>query len=99
MSHPSGGSSPVSSILEALRDALLISSIDRHFAKEMGRLGGEDRPLALAAIALASRETALGHTCLAIERLTRADAWGDVSMMLNEFVHTAKGMPRSLQIA
>ena len=69
----------MSSILEALRDALLISSTDRHFAKEMGRLGGEDRPIALAAIALASRETALGHTCLAVERLTRADAWGDVS--------------------
>lgn len=65
--------------LEALQSAMLISSTDRHFAKEMGRVGGEARPLALAAIALASRETTLGHTCLALDKLSRRDAWAGLA--------------------
>ena len=73
MFRRSPGSLDVIPTLEALQSAMLISSTDRHFAKEMGRVGGEARPLALAAIALASRETTLGHTCLALDNLSRGD--------------------------
>ncbi len=65
--------------LESLCDALLISSLDRHFAREIGRVGGEERGEVLAAVALASRETAIGHTCLALDRLSHDDAWGELS--------------------
>ena len=65
--------------LKALQDAMLISSTDRYFAQEIGRVGGEDRPLVLAAIALASQETSLGHTCLAVDRLAEPDTWGGLS--------------------
>jgi exodeoxyribonuclease V alpha subunit len=58
---------------------LLISSLDRHFAREIGRVGGEERAEVLAAIALASRETAMGHSCLALDRLSHDDAWGELS--------------------
>ncbi len=50
--------------LEQLRAASLLSSLDVHFARCVGRLGGESRPDALLAAALTSRETASGHACL-----------------------------------
>ncbi|MCP4039561.1 MAG: AAA family ATPase, partial [bacterium] len=65
--------------LDTLHRASLISSLDRHFAQEIGRIGGEERPEALAAVALASRETAAGHTGLSLERLSQPEMWGDLS--------------------
>ncbi len=65
--------------LDVLRDASIISSLDHHFARAIGRVGGEARREALVAIALASRETAAGHTCLALDRLSQRDTWGDLS--------------------
>lgn len=59
----------MTAILDALCEASLISRFDREFAIAMGRIGGEERPEALAAVALASRETSEGHTCLSFESL------------------------------
>ena len=49
--------------LEALRRAGVLDDLDLHFARLIGRVGGGDGPVALAA-ALASQWTGRGHICL-----------------------------------
>ena len=65
-------------LLDVLLEAGLISSFDREFAIAMGRLGGEQRPEALAAVALASHETNEGHTCLSFDSVLRGDGWRNI---------------------
>ena len=59
--------------LEQLRDASVLSTIDCRFAERIGRLAGEARPEVLLAVALTSRETAAGHTCLDLASLAPLD--------------------------
>jgi len=57
------------SALERLREAGVLSSLDRHFAVCIAALAGEVRPDVLLAAALASRQVASGHVCLDLPRL------------------------------
>jgi exodeoxyribonuclease V alpha subunit len=68
----------VNTLLKALADAQLISSLDRHFAEEIGKLSGDQGTNTLLAAALASRETAAGHACLDLRRYSQAEAWPEV---------------------
>lgn len=53
--------------LPSLREGYL-SPLDDHFARALGRIGGESRPEVLLAVALASRLVRDGHVCLDLRR-------------------------------
>ncbi len=53
---------------DALRGRVL-SPLDEHFARAVGRLAGEERADVLLAAALASRQVSRGHVCLELARL------------------------------
>ena len=59
----------MSATLEALRAAGILSPLDEHFARAMGRIAGDQRPEVLLAAALASRQVGNGHVCLDLARL------------------------------
>lgn len=69
----------MNTILKALADAQLISSLDRHFAEEIGKLSGDAAADTLVAAALASRETAAGHACLDLRRYSQPEVWLEVA--------------------
>jgi len=55
--------------IEALRAVGFVSPLDVHFARALGRLGGEERADVLLAAALVSRQVGSGHVCLDLQRL------------------------------
>src|ERR1700687_5877763 len=55
--------------LEALRAAAILSPLDEQFARSIGRIGGETRPEVMLAAALVSRHVGNGHVCLELARL------------------------------
>lgn len=55
--------------LESLRAAGVLSPLDEHFARAMGRIAGEERREVLLAAALTSRHVSSGHVCLDLARL------------------------------
>ena len=55
--------------LEWLRARGVLSDLDWHFARAVGRIGGDQRPAVLLAAALASRAVGRGHVCLDLPRL------------------------------
>src|SRR5688572_24903206 len=68
-SSTSGGdASPAAETVSILEDASF-SSIDRHFALLMERLGGRVNPLLGLAAALVSRSRGAGNICLHLETL------------------------------
>ncbi len=56
--------------LEALRALGILSPLDEHFARTLGRLGGDLRGEVVLAAALASRQVSNGHVCLDLAQLT-----------------------------
>lgn len=66
---------PTASI-ELLRDGVL-SPLDEHFARALGRIGGEQRADVLLATALAGRFVRHGHVCLDLPRFVEAPALVD----------------------
>ena len=60
--------------IAALRAAGMLSALDEHFARAVGRIASEQRPEVLLAAALTSRYVAQGHVCLDISRLSAAGA-------------------------
>lgn len=54
--------------IEVLRAAALLSPLDEHFARALARLSGETRPDVLLAAALASQHVSAGHVCLDLSR-------------------------------
>lgn len=54
--------------VDSLRAAGLLSPLDEHFARAMGRIAGESRPEVLLAAALVSRSVSNGHVCLDLRR-------------------------------
>lgn len=65
--------SAVAASIESLRNGVL-SYLDEHFARAMGRIAGERRPEVLLAAALASRFVRNGHVCLDLPRFLAAPA-------------------------
>ena len=61
--------------LRGLRSRGVISALDDHFARTLGRLGEEARPEVLLAAGLASRNVGEGHVCLDIRGLADGDAF------------------------
>lgn len=57
--------------LELLRSRYL-SPLDEHFARALGRIGGEERPEVLLAAALTSRFVRSGHVCFDLRRFVAA---------------------------
>lgn len=55
--------------LQALRSHGLISALDEHFARTMGRLARDDRPEVLLIAALVSHAAMDGHVCLDLTRM------------------------------
>ena len=51
-----------------LRAAGALFPLDEHFARAVGRIGGEDRLEVLLAVALLSRQVRNGHVCLDVRR-------------------------------
>ena len=60
--------------LQGLRSRGVISALDDHFARTLGRLGDEPRPEVLLAAGLASRSVGEGHVCLDVPRLAEGEA-------------------------
>ena len=50
--------------LDDLHQHGVIEELDRHFARGLSRMTGEQRAEVLAAIALVSRQVGRGHVCL-----------------------------------
>ena len=63
--------------LDALRAAEILSPLDEHFARAIGRIAGETRPEVLLAAALVSRHVGNGHVCLDLSRLVEGAALVD----------------------
>jgi len=61
--------------LRGLRSRGVISALDDHFARTLGRLGEEARPEVLLAAGLVSRNVGEGHVCLDIRGLADGDAF------------------------
>ena len=55
--------------LDALHGAGILSPLDVHFARAMGRIADESRQDVLLAAALLSRHVGNGHVCLDVARL------------------------------
>jgi hypothetical protein len=62
--------SETTATLLSLRNRYL-SPLDEHFARAVGRIGGENRAEVLLAAALASRFVRNGHVCLDLARFAR----------------------------
>lgn len=56
-------------LLDLLRQRGILTPLDWHFARTIGRLADEPRPLVLLAAALTSRAVGHGHVCLDLRRL------------------------------
>ena len=65
--------------LDALRAAGVLSALDEHFARAMGRIAGESRPEVLLAAALVSRQVSNGHVCLDLSQVAGGAALVDDS--------------------
>jgi len=63
--------------IDTLRARGLLSPLDVHFARAMGRIGGEARQDVLLAAAMASQQVSTGHVCLDLARLAAAPALYD----------------------
>jgi len=63
--------------LDALRASHILSPLDEHFARAIGRMAGEARPEVLLAAALVSRHVGNGHVCLDLTRLAEGAALVD----------------------
>ncbi len=59
----------MSGAVELLRARGVLADLDWHFARTVGRVGGERRPAVLLAAALASRAVGQGHVCLDLPRI------------------------------
>jgi exodeoxyribonuclease V alpha subunit len=57
--------------IETLRAAGILSPLDEHFARAVGRIGADERPDVLLAAAMISRQVSNGHVCLDLGRLTQ----------------------------
>lgn len=57
--------------LDTLQAAEILSPLDEHFARSIGRIADESRPEVLLAAALVSRHVGNGHVCLDLSRLTQ----------------------------
>jgi exodeoxyribonuclease V alpha subunit len=58
--------------LDTLRAKGVLSPLDVHFARALGRRAGEERDAVLLAAALASHHVSAGHVCLDLEPFARA---------------------------
>jgi len=67
----------VSDAFELLRARGVLSDLDWHFARAVGRIGGEREPAVLLAAALASRAVGDGHVCLDLPQLVGGGALVD----------------------
>ena len=63
--------------IDVLHAAAILSPLDVHFARAMGRIGGETRADVLLAAAMASRQVSRGHVCLDLEGLAAASVLRD----------------------
>lgn len=63
--------------IERLRAATILSPLDVHFARAMGRIGGAANDEVLLAAALASQQVGCGHVCLDLAHLAEASALYD----------------------
>ena len=63
--------------LDALRASKILSPLDEHFARSVGRIAGETRAEVLLAAALVSRHVGNGHVCLDVRRLVEDAALVD----------------------
>lgn len=57
--------------VDSLHRLGFLSPLDAHFARVIGRLGGDERPEVLLAAALASRQVNNGHVCLHLPELVK----------------------------
>ncbi len=64
----------MTTLLDALRAADILSPLDEHFARCIGRIADESRPEVLRAAALLSRHVGNGHVCLDLTRLAEGSA-------------------------
>lgn len=63
--------------IDRLRAATMLSPLDVHFARAMGRIGGAASDDVLLAAAMASQQVSRGHVCLDLARLAEAPALYD----------------------
>ncbi len=68
--------------VDSLRAAGLLSPLDEHFARAMGRIAGESRPEVLLATALVSRSVSNGHVCLDLRRAANTAPVDDAGTLL-----------------
>lgn len=66
--------------LEQLRRAGVVAALDEHFARCLGRIGGETRETALVAAALAARRVSESHVCLDLAEIAGAEPRADVAV-------------------
>src|SRR5262249_15495597 len=66
--------------IEDLRAVGVLASLDVHFARALGRIGGEPQPEVLLAAALVSRHVSHGHVCLDLPRFVRTETVDDAGM-------------------
>ncbi len=67
----------MSGALELLRERGVLADLDWHFARAVGRIGADERPIVQLAAALASRAVGQGHVCLDLSRLVAGGALVD----------------------
>ncbi|MBW2261263.1 MAG: exodeoxyribonuclease V subunit alpha [Deltaproteobacteria bacterium] len=63
--------------VDALLEAGALTPLDLHFARTVGRLGGDDDDLVLLGAAVASRRTGRGHVCVDLPGIAREDIVDD----------------------
>jgi len=63
--------------VDGLRALGVLSPLDEHFARAVGRLAGEPRPEVLLAAALVSRQVSSGHPCLDLKRFAEGTVLTD----------------------
>ncbi len=68
--------------IETLRAAGILAPLDVHFARAMGRIGGETRDDVLLAAAMTSQHVSNGHVCLNLARLAEMPALLDAEGQL-----------------
>src|SRR5262249_12346221 len=73
----SGEVEKMTDALGLLRARGVLADVDWHFARAIGRIGGDDGPAVLLAAALASRAVREGHVCFDLPRLLAGAALTD----------------------
>ncbi len=66
--------------LDLLRRCGVVAALDEHFARSLGRIGGEVRETVLVAAALAARRVSEAHVCLDLAEIAGTEPRSDVDL-------------------